>query len=144
MTLSVISEIEEGDFVKLVPLLTKMHAESALLLPPIDGEKTIRVLHGCVVFVSKLEGNINGLIALRQVEWWFSKESFIGDQIFYVDSERRGLAAQKLLNKAKEYATMCGLPLLMSTMDGVDVERKDAFYTRMHLKRVGGVFVQGL
>lgn len=85
-----------------------------------------------------------GVLALQEGEHWYSHSKFLGDLAFYVTpSARASRIASHLLRAAIDYATMRGLPLLMAVVNGEDVERKDKFYQRHGLVRVGGVYNRG-
>ena len=138
-----IKEIDKNLLGQLLPLLHKMHEESGLKLPAIDDAKVLKSLASCdVIFVAEDEGRYAGLIALAEGEHWFSKSRFMGDLVFYVDSDWRHMQiAVKLLQSAQNCAKMKGLPLMLAVVDGNDVERKDAFYRRRGFKNAGGIYV---
>jgi GNAT superfamily N-acetyltransferase len=138
----VIRELASEFHPLLMPLLYKMHSESGLSLPPLDEAKCLKSLGNSIVLVSEENQEITGMLALQIGEHWFSREKFIGDLVFYVDSDwRASQYAIKLLQKAKERATIEGLPLLLGVVDGKDVERKDMFYVRQGFKKAGGIYM---
>ena len=89
------------------------------------------------------KGEPVGILALTEGTHWYSNEKFLGDLVFYVaPSSRTSRIASHLLRSATQYATMRGLPLLMAVVHGEDVARKDNFYERHGLARVGGVYLR--
>jgi GNAT superfamily N-acetyltransferase len=121
-----------------LPLLDKMHSESGLKLPAVDHTKVLESLINSVVFAVEDKG----IIALQEGEHWFSREKFIGDLVFYVDSDFRHMPiAVKLLREAQNYAKIRDLPLMLAVVDGNDIERKDAFYIRMGFQNAGGIYI---
>lgn len=138
------------DVPKLMPLLCEMHASGGLNFPPIDGEKVAEAMFGVVkggllLLAMNKEDKPVGILALMQQEFWFSKFNYVADMVFYVDAKHRSSsAALKLIKAAREIAGKMGVPLLMSVLNGVDVERKENFYTKMGFKKVGGTYGSGI
>lgn len=130
----------------LLPMLKRMHMESGLDLPPLDEEKVLATLAYCSPVFVAFEGDTPiGVLALKEVEHWFSRDKFLGDLVFYVDSAyRNSRAGYYLLRSAREYAIMAGLPLMMAVVDANDVDRKDQFFQRLGFLRAGGVYTVGL
>lgn len=127
---------------QIIDMLLEMHAECPLPLGTPSRSKIAGALSSCTKLVA-LDGDdyLAGILALREGEWWFSKERFIGDLVFYVrPSHRASRAAVLLLREAKKLAKMKDLPLFLGVMSGVDVERKDKLYARCGFTRVGGSY----
>lgn len=137
-----VSEASPPQILEIVDMLLEMHGECPLPLGAPDRAKIANGLASCKKFVA-LDGEyLAGILALREGPWWFSHERFIGDLVFYVrPSHRASRAALLLLKKAKEYARLRGLPLMMAVVSGVDVDRKDQFFMRQDFKKVGGVYM---
>lgn len=138
-----VSEASPTQILEIVDILLEMHKECPLPLGAPDRAKIANGLASCTKFLA-LDGDnyIAGILALREGPWWFSKEHFIGDLVFYVrPSHRASKAATLLLKRAKEYAKIKGLPLMMAVVSGVDVDRKDQFFARQNFKKVGGAYM---
>ena len=125
----------------ILRLLTRMHEESSLDLPPVNLGKVARALDKCShIFVALSSGCVVGVLALSRGEHWFSERQFLGDLVFYVAPEYRATrAAHMLLRLGKEAAIMEELPLMMAVVDGGDLDRKERFYERCGLKKLGSV-----
>lgn len=139
---------KEGDIPAIGALLMQMHRTSPMQLPLVAPHKVEGALHDCLaegrIFVAHKGDRLVGVLALQEVEHWYSHGKFIGDLVFYVDAgARTSRVASHLLRAAAEYATMRGLPLLMAVVHGEDVVRKDNFYERHGFARVGGVYSRG-
>lgn len=144
-----ITVAKEGDIPHIGMLIVHMHASIPMRLPPIAPHKVEAALRKCLqhgrIFLGYKEDKLCGVLALQEGEHWYSHGKFLGDLAFYVvSSARASRIASHLLRAATDYATMRGLPLLMAVVNGEDVERKDKFYQRHGLVRIGGVYNRGL
>jgi hypothetical protein len=138
------------EVVKLLLLLEEMHSTSALDLPPLNMDKVVAAAAECentgVIFIAaKPDGSFAGVLGLVETAHWFSDETFLSDRFFFVrQADRASKAADSLLNAAKKYASILKKPLSVAVWSGEDVERKDSFFERKGLRRVGGIYVVGL
>ena len=133
------------DLPRLCELAMEMHAESPFPLPPVNPDKLIKGLMRATVIVWEANEKIMGFIALQQGQFWYADESFVADLLFYVHPEgRKSYAARDLIRAAQDYAKIKKLPLVLAPTNGVDVERKHAFYTRMGMRQLGGTYSYGL
>jgi hypothetical protein len=144
-------EQSSRDVTDLLRLLMDMHATSGLDLPPLNMTKVLQSVWACeqtgVVFVAEKEtdGAIVGALGIVEQAHWFSVDTFLADRFYYVrQGDRTSAAAVGLLNAAKKYASILQKPLSVSVWNGEDVARKDAFFERKGLRRVGGIYLTGL
>ena len=133
------------DLSRLCELCMDMHAESPFPLPPVNPDKLIKGLMHSTVIVWEANDKILGFIALNEGAFWYSDERFVADRLFYVHPEgRKSHAGRDLIKAAQDYAKIKRLPLILAPTNGVDVERKHAFYTRMGMRQLGGTYSLGL
>jgi GNAT superfamily N-acetyltransferase len=143
-------EQSSRDVTDLLRLLADMHEKWGLALPPLNMGKAAQSMWECeqngIIFVAdRPEGGFAGAIALLEQPYWFSDETFLADKFFYVRQEdRASRVAAELLSAAKKYASILEKPLSIVVWNGEDIERKDAFFERKGLRRVGGVYLRGL
>ena len=144
-------EQSSRDITDLARLLIDMHASSGLALPPLNMTKVLQAVWECeqsgIVFVAEREtdGGLTGAIGIVETPHWFSDETFLTDRFYYVRQEDRASgAAVGLLNAAKKYASILQKPLSVAVWNGEDVERKDRFFERKGMRRVGGIYLTGL
>lgn len=133
------------DLPRLCELAVNMHDESPFPLPPINADKLIKGLMRSTVIVWEVNDTIGGFIALQEGEFWYSDERFVADLLFYVHPDhRKSKAGLSLLKAAQQYARIKELPLFMAPVNGVDVDRKDALYKRLGMRKLGGTYAYGL
>ena len=137
------------DLPELARLLSTFAESCPLKLPPASLPKIERALARCldsgIVFEAMRKERPVGILALQEGEFWYSHSRFIGDLAYFVEpSSRASRHAAHLLKAGQEYATMRGLPLLMGVAHGGDVMRKDLFYTRHGMDRIGGIYARGM
>lgn len=133
------------DLPRIVELCMDMHAESPFPLPPINPDKLIRGLMVSTAIVWEHNEKILGFILLQEGNFWYSDEKFIADRLFYVHPDgRKSTAARELVKAAQNYAKIKELPLILAPVNGVDVERKHEFYTRIGMRQLGGTYSYGL
>jgi L-amino acid N-acyltransferase YncA len=140
---------DEGDIPAIGRLLVEMHQSSGLDMPPLSPgkiEATLEdVLATGIIFLGMRNGEVAGVLALKEASHWFSEGRFFGDVVFYVGLKHRQSAlGPQLLRRASRYAKMRGLPLLMAVVNGVDVDRKDKLYKRLGFRHIGGVYSRGI
>jgi L-amino acid N-acyltransferase YncA len=143
-----IAVAKEKDIPAIGGLLMQMHHTAPMKLPPVAPHKVEAALRDCLkdgrIFVAHRGDKLVGVLALQEVEHWYSHGKFVGDLVFYVDAgARTSRIASRLLRAASDYATIRGLPLLMAVVHGEDIVRKDHFYARHGFARVGGVYSRG-
>lgn len=128
------------DQAHICALLFKMHNEIDFEISEIDPEKFSNSVLGAinrgVVFIAIEEGRMIGSIGgVYSSEWW-STEKVLGDLWFYVEPESRATrAAANLLKQFMEVGK--GIQVKLGHMYSDDLERKNKFYERLGLKKVG-------
>lgn len=134
----------------ILALLMEMHRTADINLPPINGAKAISRISRCIqdgaAYVAEdAEGALIGSVGGEIGSDWYSDQPFLVDAWFYVrPAARSSRAAFSLLRSFRAAARDAGLPLRMGVFNGGDVERKDKFFSRAGLRRVGGYFVEGM
>lgn len=136
---------DEADIPQIGKILVSMHREAQMNLPPISPRKVEASLRECmrdgVVFIGFHQGKLGGVMAVKRVCPWYSDLPFVADMVYYVSPEsRKSNLGRGLLQAAQDYATIWGLSFASAVMSGVDVGRKDHFYTRNGMRRVGGLY----
>lgn len=133
-----------ADIPDILTLLAEMHKGAPIPLPPMSilktGNAIEAAINGDVVFVSD---PIDGILALRKCTYWYSNHHFLADLVFFVRPSARKSQGAALLRAAQHYAKIENLPLLMAVSYGEDVARKDSFFTRKGMTRIGGVYQRG-
>jgi len=95
--------------------------------------------------LAEQDGDLLGILILDRTSWWWSKDEFIGDRVLFIRPDARNSdICRQFFTIAKKLAASQGLPLIMATINGVEVERKDKLYQRMGFKRMGGTYAWGL
>lgn len=136
----------KSDIPAILEVLGEMYSKSPIPLGELSvlkaGSSLEAAIDTDVVFV--VGTPIVGVLALRRCTFWYSEGSFLADLVYYVKKDKRASRyAAGLLREAQSYATMRQLPLLMAVTYGEDVARKDAFFQRMGMHRIGGVYQRG-
>jgi len=112
----------------------------------VDVEKVIRYIADHIIngrgYVVRLNNDIIGAALVKEADYWFSKETFLNEGVFYVSAKaRRTPAAKLLLNELKAYARELNLPLMIGVTTGDRLKAKDKFFEMNSFKRVGGMYV---
>lgn len=134
----------------ILALLIEMHQTADVDLPPVNGAKAISRIARCIQDGTALvaeddDGNLAGSVGGEVSCDWYSDQPFLVDAWFYVrPTARSSRAALLLLRGFQDAARAADLPLRMGVFNGGDVERKDHFFTRAGLRRVGGFYVEGM
>lgn len=127
-------------------LIGRFHAEFSEWFPAVSVDKVISYVgnlieNGVVFIAANDQGEILGVLSGIVSSYWFSDEKMVQDGFFYVAPEHRGTrAASALLKSLKAWANMKGMDLHCSTISGGDVEKRDKFYDRNGLTRIGGIY----
>ena len=131
-------------------LLAEMHMNVAedLALPVFSGPKVARKIDDCLrdgaILLSISEERIVGILGLLRGSFWYSDAQFVGDAFFYVTPSARTSTAARDLLKAAKLLEKENLPVLLATVTGKDVDRKDFLYERLGYKKIGSVFAVGI
>ena len=127
-------------------LIEQFHKEYREHYPAVDVEKVIRYIADHIIngkgYIVRLNDDIIGATLVKVTDYWFSKETFINEGVFYVSAKaRRTPAAKLLLNELKAYARELDLPLMIGVTTGDRLKAKDKFFEMNNFKRVGGMYV---
>lgn len=130
-------------------LLTDMHKNTGLALPPVNPGKVLKRIGYAVengkVFLAERPSGLVGALGVVVDEPWWSTQKHLADTFFYVKpDERTGGVAVKLLKAARAYAASQQMPLFVNLLTGKDLFRKERFLARMGFERVGSLHVQSL
>jgi|TARA_R110002020_G_scaffold102221_2_gene240240 N-acetylglutamate synthase-like GNAT family acetyltransferase len=128
------------DFSHICALLANMHEEAEIELPVIDSEKfsgtVLKTINEGIVLIAVEEGHMIGSIGGVQSSEWWSKEPLLGDVWFYVEPQSR--ATQAAINLVKEFISSGkGMKIKLGHIYSGDLDRKDNFFERLGLKKVG-------
>lgn len=144
----------QDDAADLLDMLREMHAESPLVFPPINENKTMmRIVHciasGLVLIAEDdATGDLAGSLAIEKGNDWYADSLFFTDLWFFVRrGYRRGTgAAVKLVNAVKAVLDehQPEAALRMGVFYGEDIERKDRFFEHHGFTKAGCYFVKGM
>jgi GNAT superfamily N-acetyltransferase len=133
----------------IVRLAQRMHAESAFRDLPLVVAKVAATVNRCLTqpdthfgMVAELDGEVIGFLGGALGTYPFCNEILAHDLGFYVASEsRRSTAAVRLLRAFFAWAKEKGArEVQLGVSSGVDVDRIGAFYERLGLRRMGGIY----
>lgn len=135
------------DLSELYVMLHVMHSETANKVSPIDSEKLTaainNVIHSGVVLIYEIDGKIAGSIALLESSDWWSNEKFVGDLWFFVYKEHRtSKAAITLAKNAMKVTKGLNVKIKMGHVYTGDHQRKDKFFKRLGLNKVGSLYTE--
>lgn len=118
-------------------------------LPEIDkdatGETIKQHIDGadCFAAVAQISDKIVAGLLLYRTKFWYSKQEFIADTVFYVDpNHRKSDLPHRLLTVARKWAQGHGLPLILSVSTG-EGTGADQLFSRAGLKKIGGLYMDG-
>lgn len=137
---------KHSDLPDILKMIVKMPEESSDTLPPADAYKMAIVMeknfYDYPYIVYRKEGKVVGCLALTEAELWWSTEKLLEDLFFYVEPEHRSYKiTRSLLLKAKEYAKIKGVPLIMGVFSRTDLERKKKVLERNGFEIGGALFI---
>ena len=135
------------DISAIIYLLFKMHEETTIKPPKINSVKLIEkinyLFHKGIVLVAEVDNKIVGSIAGQVTEDCWYDEKYIADAWFYVyKTNRKSLVAKKLIIQFMKVAKEAKLKLRLGHIFSGDMDRKDKFFTRMGLQKVGSTFME--
>ena len=135
------------DLSEIYMMLNVMHSETIEGTSPIDSEKLTsainNALHKGVVIVFDVNGKIAGSIAGVETSDWWSKEKYLADMWFFVYKEhRRSNIAAKLIKSFMRVAKEAKFKIQLGHVYSGDGERKDKFYERLGLVKVGSLYTE--
>tara|TARA_R110002020_G_scaffold260128_3_gene474336 strand:+ start:6180 stop:6614 length:435 start_codon:yes stop_codon:yes gene_type:complete len=135
------------DLSEIFMMLNVMHSETIDCTSPIDSEKLTsaisNALHRGVVIVFDVNGKIAGSIAgVESTDWW-SSEKYLADMWFFVYKEhRKSNIAAKLIKSFMQIAREAEIKIKLGHVYSGDGERKDKFYERLGLSKVGSLYME--
>ena len=135
------------DLSEIYMMLNVMHSETIEGTSPIDSEKLTsainNALHKGVVIVFDINGKIAGSIAGMETSDWWSSEKYLADMWFFVYKEhRRSNIAAKLIKSFMRVAKEAQFKIKLGHVYSGDGERKDKFYERLGLSKVGSLYTE--
>ena len=135
------------DLSEIYMMLNVMHSETIEGTSPIDSEKLTsainNALHKGIVIVFDVNGKIAGSIAGVETSDWWSKEKYLADMWFFVYKEhRRSNIAAKLIKSFMRVAKEAQFKIKLGHVYSGDGERKDKFYERLGLSKVGSLYTE--
>ena len=135
------------DLSEIYMMLNVMHSETIEGTSPIDSEKLTsainNALHKGVVIVFDVNGKIAGSIAGMETSDWWSSEKYLADMWFFVYKEhRRSNIAAKLIKSFMRVAKEAQFKIKLGHVYSGDGERKDKFYERLGLSKVGSLYTE--
>ena len=135
------------DLSELYHMLYVMHSETSHNLSPIVSEKLTTAismsLHRGVVLVAEVDGHIIGSIGGMETTDWWSDEKYLADMWFFVYKEhRKSTAAIKLVKSFMQIGKDASIRIKLGNVYSGDLERKDNFYERLGLCKVGSMYTE--
>lgn len=111
---------DERSFGEIADMLLELHKSNGYA--PLDADKAAeiayRVLASDMVWVARIGGVPVGTLALVETEFWYSRETFLGDAWFWVTpAERARDVGVKLLKAARDEAQARNKLLFISMHD---------------------------
>ena len=128
-------------------MLSVMHSDTIKGTSSIDSEKLTAAinttLHKGIVIVFEVDGKIAGSIAgLEGSDWWSSKK-YLADMWFFVYKEhRKSNIAAKLIKSFMKVAKNSEFKVKLGHVYSGDGDRKDKFYERLGLSKVGSLYTE--
>jgi hypothetical protein len=131
----------------LIFMLNEMHKETEVEVPKINTHKLINkindLLHRGLVLVAVKDNKIVGSIAGMEVTDWWSDEKYIADTWFYVfPNERKSNFAKNLCIDFIKIAKQAKLKVRLGHIFSGDLERKDKFYSKLDLVKIGSTYME--
>lgn len=130
----------------LYEMLMAMHSGTIAGTSPVSPDKVREeiayVLEFGDVLLAELDGRIIGSIAGAETSDWWSDEIHLADRWFFVYKEhRKSRAALSLVKSFLQVARRAEIKVKLGHVYSGDIARKDSFYERLGLSRVGSLYV---
>jgi len=135
------------DFSEIYMMLKVMHSGTIRGTSPVDPE-TLKsaiknALNKGVILIFELNGKIAGSIAGMETSDWWSKEKYLADMWFFVYQEhRKSNIAVQLIKSFMQLAQIANIKIKLGHVYSGDGERKDKFYERLGLSKVGSLYME--
>ena len=135
------------DLSELYMMLHVMHSDTIKGTSPIDSEKLTsaisHALHKGIVIVFEIDNKIVGSIGGVESSDWWSSEKYLSDMWFFVYKEhRKSSIAVKLIKTFMKVAKKSKSKIKVGHVYSGDGERKDNFYERLGLSKVGSLYME--
>ena len=134
------------DISGIIWLLSKMHEEGGKELSTANWTKVsyaiLQSISSGVVWLAEKDSEIVGSIGGYATSDWYSDDKYLGDLWCYVEpNSRNSSAAKDLISKFRNDAKEANLFVKLGPVfNGKDTERKENFYSKLGLKRLGAVY----
>ena len=135
------------DISALYGMLHVMHCETVHDVSPIRSDKLIAAISKCIhdggVLVAEVDGRIIGSIGGAEMTDWWSDKKYLADKWFFVYRQHRKSTSDTLLSKKfMKIGQEAGVPVKLGHVYSGDIDRKDNFYERLGLCKVGSLFTE--
>ncbi len=135
------------DISALYGMLHVMHSETVHDVSPVRSDKMVaaisRAIHDGVVLVAEIDGRIIGSIGGAEMTDWWSDKKHLADKWFFVYRQhRKSTIATRLIKKFMKIGQEAGVPVKLGHVYSGDIDRKDKFYERLGLCKVGSLFTE--
>ena len=135
------------DISDLYNMLSVMHSETVEAVSPINPEMLTsainRAIHRGVVLIAEIDGKILGSIGGADTSDWWSTEKYLADMWFFVYKEhRKSQIAVKLIKGFMKIGKDANVKVKLGHVYSGDGERKDKFYERLGLVKVGSLYTE--
>jgi len=100
-------------------------------------------LHRGVVIIAEVDGKIAGAIGGMETSDWWSEEKYLADLFYFVYKEhRKSRIAVNLIKNFMEVGRDAEIKVKLGHVYGLDGDRKDNFYERLGLSKVGSLYME--
>ena len=135
------------DISEIYMMLMVMHSGTVVGTSPVDSEKLTaainNTLHKGIVIVFEVDGKIAGSIAGLETSDWWSSDKYLADMWFFVYKEhRKSNIAARLIKSFMKVAKKSKFKIKVGHVYSGDGERKDKFYERLGLSKVGSLYTE--
>lgn len=137
------------DLPQLMVLGLQYHSEAGDSRLPLDVDKAMKWMYFAIekslaICVEQDGAPVGCMILSEEPPWWSSANALWEAGFFVQSMVRKGTGAAGLLvDTAKAIADDQGVPLFVTPMTEVDVERKDRWFRTKGFRRVGGFYRWG-
>ena len=135
------------DISEIYMMLMVMHSGTVDGTSPVDSEKLTaainNTLHKGIVIVFEVDGKIAGSIAGLETSDWWSNDKYFADMWFFVYKEhRKSNIAVKLVKSFMQVAKKSKFKVKLGHVYSGDGDRKDKFFERFGLSKVGSLYTE--
>ena len=128
-------------------MLLTMHSGTVDGTSPVNSEKLTDMinasLHRGVVIVAEVDGRIIVSMGGMETSDWWSDKLYLADLWFFVYKEhRKSRVAIKLVKSFLEIGRDANISVKLGHIYSGDIDRKDKFYERLGLSKVGSLYME--